>query len=103
MRVCLLFLSTVAVASPRVAAESSKPNVLFVISDDLTAEALSCYRKGMAATPAIDALATRGTRYTRAYCQFPVCGPSRASFMSGYYPHGSGTMGYVSGRKQIVV
>jgi len=83
------------------AAAADKPNVLFIIADDLTAEALSCYRKGTAATPAVDGLASRGTRYTRAYCQFPVCGPSRASFMSGYYPHGSGTMGYESGRKQI--
>lgn len=80
---------------------ADKPNVLFVIADDLTAEAVSCYRDAASATPAIDSLAARGTRYSRAYCQFPVCGPSRASFMSGYYPHGSGTMGYVSGRKQI--
>lgn len=101
MRVTLWMLSAVAGVGPLVAAEPSKPNVLFVIADDLTAEALSCYRKDMADTPAIDALAARGTRYTRAYCQFPVCGPSRASFMSGYYPHGSGTMGYESGRKQI--
>lgn len=90
----LLLVATAAWAA-------DKPNVLFIIADDLTAEALSCYRKGMANTPAIDELAARGTRYTRAYCQFPVCGPSRASFMSGYYPHGSGTMGYESGRKQI--
>jgi hypothetical protein len=46
-------------------------------------------------------LAEQGTRYTRAYCQFPVCGPSRASFMSGYYPHATGTMNYSSGRQNI--
>lgn len=86
---------------PFSSAAADQPNVLFVIADDLTAEAVSCYRTGTATTPTIDALAARGTRYTRAYCQFPVCGPSRASFMSGYYPHGSGTMGYESGRKQI--
>ena len=80
---------------------AAKPNVLFIISDDLTATAPSCYHPDAARTPAIDRLAGQGTRYTRAYCQFPVCGPSRASLMSGYYPHGSGTMGYVSGRKQI--
>jgi len=79
----------------------SKPNVLFIISDDLTTTALSCYENKACYTPNIDRLAAQGTRYTRTFCQFPVCGPSRASFMSGYYPHATGTMGYVSGRKNI--
>ncbi len=82
---------------------ATKPrfNVLFIISDDLTAEAVSCYGNPNIQTPNIDRLAAEGVRYTRAYCQFPVCGPSRASFMSGYYPHATGTFGYVSGRKNI--
>jgi iduronate 2-sulfatase len=68
------------------------PNVLFIISDDLTAGALSCYGNSQCRTPAIDALAARGTRFTRAYCQYPVCGPSRASMMSGLYPESLGIM-----------
>jgi len=83
------------------AAGLTKPNVLFIISDDLTATAVSCYENKACKTPNIDRLAAAGTRYTRAYCQFPVCGPSRASFMSGYYPHATGTMGYTSGRENI--
>ena len=75
--------------------------MLFIISDDLTATALSCYENKACKTPNIDALAAQGVRYTRTYCQFPVCGPSRASFMSGYYPHGTRSFGYVSGRKKI--
>jgi arylsulfatase A-like enzyme len=90
----------IAFLSPLIHA-AEKPNVLFIIVDDLTANALSCYKSGTAITPSIDRLAAQGTRYSRAYCQFPVCGPSRASLLSGYYPHGSGTMGYVSGRKEI--
>ena len=62
------------------------PNVLFIISDDLTASALSCYGNNQCKTPNIDALAERGTRFTQAYCQYPLCGPSRASMMSGLYP-----------------
>ena len=83
------------------AAKPSKPNVLFIIADDLTATALSSYGNKVCQTPNIDRLASQGTRYTRTFCQFPVCGPSRASFMSGYYPHATGTMGYTSGRENI--
>jgi iduronate 2-sulfatase len=63
-----------------------RPNVLFLIADDLTAEALACYGNQQCRTPNIDRLAAQGTRFTRAYCQFPVCGPSRAALMSGLYP-----------------
>ncbi|MDX2415319.1 MAG: sulfatase [Bacteroidales bacterium] len=78
-----------------------KPNVLFIISDDLTATAVSSYENNVCQTPNIDKLAKQGVRYTAAYCNYPVCGPSRASLMNGYYPHASLTFGYVSGRKNI--
>ncbi|MGY8767954.1 MAG: sulfatase [Pirellulales bacterium] len=76
-------------------------NVLFIISDDLTATALSCYGNKVCQTPNIDAIAASGTRFTRAYCQGTYCGPSRASFMSGYYPHATGSLGYGNPRPQI--
>lgn len=78
-----------------------KPNVLFIIADDLTATAVSAYENKACQTPNIDKLASQGTTYTRAYCQYPVCGPSRASFMSGYYPNATTTFGYISGRDNI--
>ena len=78
-----------------------KLNVLFIISDDLTYTALSCYGNTVCKTPNIDRLAERGTRFTRAYCQGTYCGPSRASFMSGYYPHATGVLGYTSPRPEI--
>ena len=81
--------------------KKGKYNVLFVISDDLTGNSIiPATRTKPARTPNIDALAAEGTRYTKTYCQFPVCGPSRASLMFGYYPHASRVFGYVSGRKQ---
>jgi iduronate 2-sulfatase len=82
-------------------AEQPKYNVLFLISDDLTYTALSCYGNKVCHTPNIDRLAARGTRFTRAYCQGTYCGPSRASFMSGYYPHATGELGYRNPRPRI--
>ena len=75
---------------------------LFIISDDLTTTASFHLMKiKRVKTPNIDQLASEGIRYTKAYTQYPVCGPSRASFMSGYYPNATKTFGYVSGRKNI--
>jgi iduronate 2-sulfatase len=87
-------------ASPVRAAEPQY-NVLFIISDDLTYTALSCYGNKVCRTPNIDRIAARGTRFTRAYCQGTYCGPSRASLLSGYYPHATGVLGYTSPRPQI--
>jgi iduronate 2-sulfatase len=91
----LVFLSTCSLSA------RDKPNVLFIISDDLTATALGCYGNKLCQTPNIDRLATEGTRFTRAYCQATFCGPSRASFMFGYYPYASKATGYTSGRKEV--
>ncbi len=80
---------------------SERYNVLFIISDDLTANALSCYGNTVSKTPSIDRLADEGVRFTRAFCQATYCGPSRASFLTGYYPHATGALQYKSPRAQI--
>jgi len=74
-------------------AQAAPPNVLFIISDDLSAEALACYGNQQCNTPNIDRLAARGVRFEHTYCQFPVCGPSRAALMSGMYPQAVGVRG----------
>jgi arylsulfatase A-like enzyme len=73
-----------------------KPNVVFISIDDLNdfPSFLKCYPD--AKTPNMDRLAERGLIFTRAHCQFPLCGPSRASVMSGLLP---ATLGYDSQMK----
>ena len=101
MRPLPIILSCVLMVASAARAADTPWNVLFIISDDLTSTALSCYGNDVCDTPHIDALASKGTRFTRAYCQGTYCGPSRASLMSGYYPHATGVLGYTSPRPQI--
>jgi iduronate 2-sulfatase len=96
-----LILSFVLTPALLFAAPKKPMNVLFIISDDLTATALSCYGNKICKTPNIDRIAGEGTRFTRAYCQGTYCGPSRASFLSGYYPHAIKILGYRSPRPAI--
>jgi iduronate 2-sulfatase len=94
----LLLIAFAALAS---AADGKRLNVLLIMSDDLTANALSCYGNTICRTPHIDRLAASGTRFTRAFCNATYCGPSRASMLSGYYPHATGVLGYTSPRPVI--
>ena len=75
-----------------VAASPEKPNVLFLIADDLNT-ALSGFGHKQCKTPNLDRLAERGVKFENMHCQYPVCGASRASLMSGLYPYSNRTLG----------
>ena len=67
------------------AAAAGKPNLIFILSDDLAQGDLGCYGQKLIATPHLDRMAREGTRYTQAYCGTSVCAPSRTSLITGLH------------------
>ncbi len=73
------------------ATRGTRPNVLFLMTDQQFADALSCaIGDQFIRTPNIDSIAANGMRFTRAYCANPLCVPSRSSLFTGRYPHEHG-------------
>lgn len=75
---------------PAAAAAQEKPNIIYIMTDQQCAEAMSCAGNPDLNTPNMDMLARRGVRFTNAYCAMPLSGPSRAAMFTGYMPSQSG-------------
>jgi N-acetylglucosamine-6-sulfatase len=75
---------------PVTAATPARPNVLFILCDDLRPDALGCYGSAHVRTPHIDALAAGGVRFANGFCTTSLCSPSRASILTGLYAHRHG-------------
>jgi len=67
------------------AADAQKPNLIFILADDLAMGDVGCYGQKLIQTPHMDRMAAEGTRFTQAYCGTSVCAPSRSSLMTGLH------------------
>ena len=77
-------------APVRVAVAAERPNILFIMSDDHAYQAISAYGSNRNTTPHIDRIAAEGMRFNRSYVTNSICGPSRASILTGTYSHKNG-------------
>ena len=102
----VLFISTTGLFSLNSLAQNKPPNILWIITDDHRADALECYNRattsksesalGYVMSPHIDELCSEGTLFTAAYCNSPMCTPSRSSMQTGRYPFRSGHYKFAS-------
>ncbi|WDE95737.1 sulfatase-like hydrolase/transferase [Lentisphaera profundi] len=74
---------------------ANKPNVLLILIDDLTQDVGRYYAESAKVMPNFDQLKARGMSFSNAWCQAPLCGPSRASMMTGLYPSSTGIYGHI--------
>lgn len=84
-------LTSLLILISSIAYSQEKPNILFIAIDDMK-PLIANYGTGDVITPNIDKLTNSGTVFLNAYCQFPVCGPSRASIMTGLRPEVTGIL-----------
>ena len=77
-----------------------KPNIIFIMIDDMGWRDLGCYGSSFYETPHIDRLCREGMAFTNAYAACPVCSPSRASYLTGKYPAVIGLTDYIGGHNR---
>lgn len=82
----VVIISLTLSASLRLLGADAKPNIVFILADDLGCHDVGCFGSSYYKTPNIDALCKRGMMFTQAYAANPMCSPTRASLMTGQYP-----------------
>src|SRR5437773_11752746 len=85
LHIVMAFAFSLAIAPSTRAADTKKPNILFILADDLGMGDLGCYGQKVIQTPNIDRIAAEGIRFTRAYAGDTVCAPSRCALMTGMH------------------
>ena len=94
-----LFGMTAGYASGSPDAQIQKPNIVFILTDDMGWKDLGCYGNSFSETPNIDSLAKSGIRFTQAYAACPVSSPTRASILTGKYPARLQLTNFIAGNR----
>src|SRR5918993_4653598 len=89
---CLLIAFGSSAANAQSTAEKARPNIVFILMDDLRSDELGCTGHPFVQTPNIDRLAKEGCQFKNAFATTPLCSPSRASFLTGHYAHKHGIL-----------
>jgi len=92
-----LFLASAAVA----AQSSTRPNIVFILADDMGWGDLSCYGNQRMKTPNLDRLAAQGTLFTQFYVNGSVCSPSRSAFLTGMFPARNRIHGHIATEEEL--
>ncbi len=95
----LLFVATISSLWAQTAPVAVRPNIVFILADDLGWSDLAVYGSSFHETPNLDRLAAQGMRFTQAYAASNVCSPTRASILTGRYPARVGITDWLPGRK----
>lgn len=104
MKFAVLVLSFLLVAVGSLnAAETQRPNILFIMADDFGWRDLGCCGSMFHQTPNLDKLAARGTRFTQAYAANPLCSPTRSSILTGLWPARTGITAPACHLPQVVL
>lgn len=93
----LLRALIVLMVFPALSLAADRPNIVFILADDLGWADLPCYGNTFNEAPHLDRLASQGMRFTNAYAACPVCSPTRASIQSGQYPARVGVIDFITG------
>ncbi|QNA45992.1 sulfatase [Lacibacter sediminis] len=94
------FCSVVSVITTEAQTNKNKPNIIVILADDLGWKDLSCYGSTFYETPNLDALATKGIKFTNNYTTSPVCSPTRSSMMTGKNPINTKVTDWIKGRQE---
>src|SRR5437762_4595822 len=84
--ICLLACASASLA------QTTRPNILFILTDDQRWDCLSCAGHPFLKTPNIDRIASEGAYFNNAFVTLPLCSPARASFFTGRYNHSNGVI-----------